>query len=150
LISRLSSLILYTMNQRKRLLALLLGVSILFSGCTTYHLSTQSLLEQFANSGTEKKTTILIVAPYFFFPGSVKGNDLTSIVCQNNKGNAETIVIAQRTAIRITKTDGSRTTFYFNTLIIKDSTITGSKSDFFNVPIKPIKLEDIAKLEVQK
>jgi hypothetical protein len=131
-------------------LPLLLSLSIYLAGCTTYHLSTQSLLEQFANSGTEKKTTVLFEPPFFFYPGTVKGNDLTSITCLDTHGHQKTILLSNRTSIRITKTDNSRTTFYFNTLILKDSTIAGSKSHFFNVPIKPIKLSDIATLEVQE
>lgn len=131
-------------------LLILLSISLCLTSCTTYHLSTQSLLEQFANSGTEKKTTVLILPPFFFYPGTVKGNDLTSIACLDKGGHQKAILLSNRTSIRITKTDYSRTTFYFNTLLLKDSTIAGSKSHFFNIPINPIKLSDIAKLEVQQ
>jgi hypothetical protein len=58
--------------------------------------------------------------------------------------------VTNRTSVRITLADSSRTTFYFNTLLIKDSTISGSKTHFFEAHIRPIKLRDIAKIELQK
>ena len=123
---------------------------IILSSCTTYHLSNQSLLEQFAGSSTEKKTVFLIIPPYVFFPGVVNGNDLKTIKCADKNGKEKIIEITNRTGVRITKTDGTKTTFYFNTLIIRDSTITGSKTHFFNAQIKPINLGDIGKIEIQK
>jgi hypothetical protein len=123
---------------------------IILSSCNTYHLSNQSLLEQFAGSSTEKKTIFLIIPPYVFFPGVVNGNDLKTIKCSDKNGKEKTIDITNRTGVRITKTDGTKTTFYFNTLLLRDSTITGSKTHFFNAQIKPINLGDIGKIEIQK
>jgi hypothetical protein len=59
----------------------LIILAVLFSGCATYHLSTQSLLQQFANSGTEKKDIVLPVFPYTFFIHPVTGNDLRTLTC---------------------------------------------------------------------
>ncbi|MEY2830085.1 MAG: hypothetical protein RIQ33_1943, partial [Bacteroidota bacterium] len=44
----------------------------------------------------------------------------------------------------------SKTTFYFNTLLIKDSLITGKKDHFLGVNIKPINLNNILKIELQR
>ena len=127
----------------------LILLAALFSGCATYHLSTQSLLQQFANSGTEKKDIVLPVFPYIFFIHPVTGNDLRTLTCLDKNGKEKTIEITNRTGIRITKTDSSRLTFYFNTLLVKDSTITGSKTHFFNAHIRPIGFNEIAKIEIQ-
>jgi hypothetical protein len=129
---------------------LIISCVAILSSCATYNLSNQSLLEQFAGSGTEKKTIFLIVPPYIFFPGVVNGNDLKSIKCSDKNGREQVIEITNRTGIRITTKDGKKTTFYFNTLIIRDSTITGSKTHFFNAQIKPIELNKISKIEIQK
>jgi hypothetical protein len=118
-------------------------VIILFGfGCTTYYLTTDKLVEQFINSTVEKKG--------YFFPNAVKGNSLKTITCRDNSGNLHTIQITDRTQIRITKNNNSRTTLYFNTLILKDSTITGSKTHFFNDQIKPITFSEISKIEIQE
>ena len=118
--------------------------------CATYHLSTQILLEQCAASKKETKVTFLIAPPFVFFPGIVDGNDLSSLECLDKNNVEHVITVTNRTGIRITKKDSSRTTFYFNTLLIKDSTITGNKTHFVNAKIKPIKLDNISKIEVQE
>ena len=122
----------------------------LLTSCSTYHLSTQSLLEQFADSRTVNKVNYLIVAPFVFFPGIVKGNDLETILCLDKTGKEKVIFITHRTGIRITKMDNSHTTFYFDTLLLKDSIITGTKTHFANIPIKPVKLIEIFKIEIQE
>lgn len=121
---------------RKTVLPLLLACTLLLTSCTTYHLSTQSLLQQLVNSGIQKR-------------GVVTGNDLTTITCLDKKGMEHTLTVVPRTQIRITKQNNSRTTIYFYTLTIKDSALSGSKSNIVNLPIKPIPLSDIMLLEVQ-
>jgi uncharacterized protein (UPF0333 family) len=127
---------------------LLLAGSLLFTSCATYHLSTESLVQQFADTKPEKK---YIYTPTFpAIPFSVKGNDLQTIKCLD-KNNKETIItVTNRTSVRITRTDSSHTIFYFNTLLIQDSTISGSKTHFFEAHIRPIKLREVAKIEIQK
>jgi hypothetical protein len=121
---------------------------LILTSCATYHLSTESLVQQFGNTQPEKK---YIYAPSLpFIPFSVNGNDLRTIKCLDKNGKETVIEISNRTSVRITRTDSSRTTFYFNTLLIRDSTISGSKTHFFEAHIKPIKLRDVAKIELQK
>ncbi|MCC6286445.1 MAG: hypothetical protein IT249_01040 [Chitinophagaceae bacterium] len=113
------------------------------SGCATYSVTTQSLAGQFANVGIEKKE-----APFFFYK-AVYGNQLTEIRCLDKKGNEKTLPVTNHTGIRITKADNSKVTFYFDTLILQDSSITGSKSHFFKAPVK-IYFNEITKIELQK
>jgi hypothetical protein len=129
---------------------LFLFCSLLLPACATYHISTQSLVEQMANSGTEKKTIVGFAPPYFFYKGSVKGNDLTKITCLDKNGKEARIDVTNKTSVRITELDSSRVTFYFNTLIIHDSVITGSKTHFFQWSFKPVMLRDISNIEIQK
>ena len=58
--------------------------------------------------------------------------------------------VTHHTGVRITKKDGTKKTFYFDTLIIQDSLITGKNEHFIGVDIKPIKLNNIEKIELQK
>ena len=138
------------MNTKRFSLITLLTISTLFiSGCATYHLTTQSLLEQFADSQKEKKVNF-IIAPPFMFPGIVNGNSLREIKVLDSKEQEQIIPVSNHTGIRITKKDGKRNTFYFDTLLIQDSTITGKKDHFFGMNIKPINLNSIQKIELQK
>ena len=126
----------------KMLLILILFCIFIVSGCTTYYVSTQNFLEQFDSSGIQNRG--------FLFPNAIKGNNLDSLTCFDKKGNKHTIPVTPHTAIRITKTDNKRTQIYFDTIILKDSTITGSKSHFIKMTIDPIKFSEIAKIEIQK
>lgn len=105
-----------------------------FSQC---YVSKDSLVRQLRLTGEEK---------HIF----VKGNDLKSVTCLNKSGNLETITIADRTGIKIFQKNNSKKTLYFNTISITDSTITGSKTHFFNAFIKPIPLDSVTKIEILK
>jgi hypothetical protein len=126
----------------------LLG-SVILSGCATYHMSTESLVNQLANSQPETKVKIIVAPPLFFFPGIVSGNSLKKVTVLDKNEKPQTLTVTNRTSIRITKKDGKRKAFYFDTLLIKDSTITGKNDHFVGVPIKPINLNTIQKIELQ-
>ncbi|MEP7377620.1 MAG: hypothetical protein ABI675_29720 [Chitinophagaceae bacterium] len=133
-------------NYLKVVLSLM--TSLLF-GCTTYHLTAESLLQQFADVNPETKRNFIIALP-LIFPGTVNGNSLTEIKVLDQHNNEHTVPVTSHTGVRITKKDGMRKTFYFDTLLIKDSTINGKKSHFVGLDIKPIRLDDIAKIELQR
>jgi hypothetical protein len=127
---------------------LYLSAPLLLTGCATYHLSTESLVQQMADTKPEKKYTYLPSFP--FVPFSVEGNSLHQLKCLDKNGKETAIDVTNRTSVRMTLADSSRRTFYFNTLLLKDSTVSGSKTHFFEMHIKPIKLKDVVKIEVQK
>jgi hypothetical protein len=131
-------------------LKITLSLATLFLvSCTTYHLTTASLLQQFADVHSETKTNFIIALP-LIFPGTVTGNSLTEVKVLDQNNKEHTIPVTNHTGVRITKKDGTKKTFYFDTLLIKDSTINGKKSHFVGLDIKPIKLDDIAKIELQR
>jgi hypothetical protein len=134
----------------KNVLSITLSLATLFLfSCTTYHLTTQTLLQQFADVHPETKTNFIFAFP-LIFPGTVAGNSLTGIKVLDQNNKEHTIPVTNHTGVRITTKDGTRKTFYFDTLLIKDSTINGKKSHFVGLDIKPIKLDDIVKIELQR
>lgn len=128
---------------------ILLLMVIFFSSCATYYLTPQSLAEQMVNAEPEKKTTILVAFP-IMIPFTVKGNSLRTIQVTDRNGNEKTLKVTNHTGIRITQKNGKRTTFYLNTLILKDSLITGKKDHFMGIDIKPININNVEKIEIQK
>jgi hypothetical protein len=127
----------------------ILTISFLLSSCATYHISTQSLLQQMANTQPENKF-VFIAGPVFFIPFTVTGNSLTSITVLDIHENEYLLPVTNQTSVRITKNDGTRKTFYFNTLLVRDSVMTGKMDHFIGTNIKPILLSEIAKIELQK
>ena len=122
--------------------AMAIIVFTLITGCATYQVSTESLYGQITGNTVSKG--------YLFAADAVKGNDLTSIKCIDKNGKEIEIAVTNRTGVRIITNDGSKTIFYFNTLVIKDSAITGSKTHFFNAKITPIKFSEISKIEIME
>ena len=107
-------------------------------------------MEQFAGATKETKVTMLIMPPFVCFPGIVAGNSLRTITVLDKDDKAHELPVTRSMGVKITQKSGKKTTFYFNTLLLKDSTITGSKTHFFKSNIKPVKFGDIEKIELQK
>jgi len=137
------------MKLNNKLFGLLISSSMLLSSCATYHMTTQSLIEQLTDTQKEKKVTVLVAFP-FFVPFVVTGNSLQQVKVLDKKGKEFVVPVTNHTGIRVTKKDGKRKTFYFNTLIIQDSIITGKNDHFIGTNIKPINLNNIEKIELQK
>jgi hypothetical protein len=129
-------------------IAIVIVSTALMTGCATYHITTTSLLEQLAKSQPEKKINYIVAFP-IVFPGTVTGNSLTEIKVLDKNERECTIPVSRQTGVRITKKDGTRKTFYFDTLLVKDSTITGKNDHFFGVNITPINLNNVNKIELQ-
>ena len=136
--------------QSKTIQLVLIAASLLaFTACQTYHMTTRSLVEQLA--GTQKETKLnFIVAFPIVFPGIVKGNSLHEVKVLDKNEQECVLAVTNHTGIRITKKDGKRKTFYFDTLIIQDSMITGKNDHFLGINIKPINLNNIEKIELQR
>jgi hypothetical protein len=118
-----------------RIFLIFLLMLVALTGFTQFHITKESLVEQF--KGTGKRGHIF-----------VRGNDLTIILCTDKNGHQTDVSVTNRTGIRIFLNDKSKKTFYFNTVVLTDSTIGGSKTHFFNAQIKPIRFSDISKIEI--
>jgi hypothetical protein len=99
----------------------------MMTGCATYFMTPQTLQKVLEESNPEIGVTRLNVV--------------------DKDGKEKVLEPTIHTAIRITKKDDTRQQFYFITAYLKDSLIMGSKSAIFNIPIKPIKVSEIKKIE---
>jgi hypothetical protein len=145
---------------------------LLLCGCATYHISPESLRDQLTSSNTVTRRAN--VTPMFFmgtpsvgaflFMGAVVGgsavynsknkgtqcNGLHEVLVLDKKEKEYWLPVTGRTGLKIVRRDGRHVIVYFDTVILEDSCISGSKTHFFKSRIKPIPLTDIAKLELQK
>ncbi len=120
-------------------------------GCnTTYHITTQSLLQQLASSKKDSKDSLSLVSPYQFYPGSVEGRSLKEIKCVDKDGETCLLGITKRTSIILTAGDGSRKSVYFNTLLVQDSLMGGSRNHVFRTKSKPVKISDVANIDIER
>ena len=72
------------------------------------------------------------------------------ITVLDNHEQPHTLPVKRHMGVKITQKTGKKTTFYFDTLLLKDSTITGNKTHFITSKIRPIRFADISKIELQK
>ena len=86
---------------KKSLLYLL--TPLMLTSCATYHLSTDSLVQQMADTQPEKKYIYMPNLP--FIPFSVDGNSLHQLKCVDKNGKETTIDVTNRTSVRITMAD---------------------------------------------
>jgi len=109
----------------------------MLSGCTTYYFTTSSLVNQLPKVDSS-------------VPTDKRFNNKITRANVTDKNGKEFIVYPNlHTAVRITSKTGERKIVMFSTMFVKDSLLYGNKSHIINAPIKPFKIADITKLELQ-
>lgn len=121
------------------------SLALSLAGCKTYYITPQSLDDQLTAAwrGAHQHMQNHSMNSY-------GDNNLEHLVCKDASGKDHSIKVTNHTGIRITKKDGSRQTFYLNSMDIEMDTITGKKSNIMGIKVKPIAVKDVAKMEVQK
>ena len=128
-------------------------VLILFlSSCSTYYMTSESLKEQLQKIDPNK-----IEDSYDFRLGiigvALKGgknfyNGIDSLKCKDKHGNDATIPVKTQTGIRMVDNSGRKLTLYFDSVFLRDSLIYGSKSHFLTLPVTPMNIDKVVKIEV--
>ena len=126
---------------------------LLLTSCSTYYMTSSSLKEQLQEIDPNK-----IEDSYDFRLGLVgvalKGgknfyNGIESVKCTDKKGNDKKLEITTNTGIRLTDSTGKKQTLYFDSLFLRDSLIYGSKSHFITLPVDPMNINKLEKIEIQ-
>jgi hypothetical protein len=123
-------------------------ISILTTSCTTYYLTTDSLRNQFSGVDSTKLRMVTVRGPvgeeYKYL-----ANPINEIECVDKKGNPSRLTNSPSIEMRVTQENRKRTIFYFDRVIVTDSTLHGVRSRFIPSINKTIKLRDIRKIEIQ-
>jgi hypothetical protein len=128
-------------------------LTILMTSCSTYYMSSSSLKEQLQKIDPNK-----IEDSYDFRLGiigvALKGgknfyNGIESIKCTDKNGNDKVVKIQTNTGIRLTDNTGKRQTLYFDSVFLRDSLVYGSKSHFITLPVTPMNVDNLKKIEIQ-
>jgi hypothetical protein len=137
---------------KKLHLVLIVFLSIL-SSCSTYYLTSQSLKEQLQNIDPNK-----INDAYDFRLGllgvALKGgknfyNGIETIKCKDKNGKDMLFKVQSQTGIRLTDSSGKRIQLYFDSIFLRDSLVYGSKSHFITLPVTPMNIDKLTKIEIQ-
>jgi hypothetical protein len=131
----------------------LIVFSLLFTSCSTYYLTSQSFKEQLQKIDPNK-----ISDAYDFRLGLVgvalKGgknfyNGIETVKCTDKNGNNFILTVKPQTAVRMTDSSGRRIQLYFDSLFLRDSLVYGSKSHFITLPVTPMNVNKLIKIEIQ-
>jgi hypothetical protein len=137
----------------KKYIILMNLMMLLLTSCSTYYMTSSSLKEQLQKIDPNK-----IEDSYDFRLGLVgvalKGgenfyNGIESVKCTDKNGNEKNLKITTNTGIRLTDSTGRKQTLYFDSLFLRDSLIYGSKSHFITLPVDPMNIDNLEKIEIQ-
>ena len=110
---------------------------LMLSSCTTYYFTTSSLISQLPKVDSSVPTDKRF------------NNNLARAKVTDKSGKEFIVNVTLHTGVRITSKTGEHKIVMFDTMFIKDSLLCANKSHFINAPIKPFKISDITKLELQ-
>ncbi len=137
----------------KKLHLVLIVFLLILSSCSTYYLTSQSLKEQLQNIDPNK-----IHDAYDFRLGllgvALKGgknfyNGIETIKCKDKNGKDMLFKVQSQTGIRLTDSSGKRIQLYFDSIFLRDSLVYGSKSHFITLPVTPMNIDKLTKIEIQ-
>ncbi len=128
---------------------IILGVT----SCKTYYMTSSSLKEQLQNIDPNK-----ISDAYDFRLGlagvALKGgknfyNGIDKIKVTDKDGKVNERPVTPNTGIRLTNIKGRRLQLYFDSIFLRDSLVYGSKSHFITLPVTPMNIDSLIKIEIQ-
>jgi hypothetical protein len=128
-------------------------LNLFLTSCSTYYMTQSSFKEQLQNIDPNK-----INDAYDFRLGLVgvalKGgknfyNGIKTLECKDKNGNDVTFTVKPQTGIRLTDITGRRIQLYFDSVFLRDSLVYGSKSHFITLPVTPMNVNKLAKIEIQ-
>jgi hypothetical protein len=133
---------------KMKYIGLFIIVLALTTSCKTYYLTPDSLRNQFSGVDSTKLRTVTVRGPvgerYNYL-----ANPISEIECTDKNGNQSRLINSPSIELRVTQTNGKRTTFYFDRIFVTDTTLTGIQSRFVSSINKTIKLKDITEIEIQ-
>jgi len=129
-----------------KILTILVGV--LMGSCKTYTISPESLKSQLLESGNIRQE-VEINNPLLYGNIRYKANAIGHLSISDRDGNRLLMPNSPALEMRITQKNGKRNIFYFDTVILENDSLKGSKSRFIPGLTGSIPFDSIVKIEIQ-
>lgn len=123
----------------------LFGLLVLAS-CKTYTLKPDDLVRQLRDAQPKDVTVSHSVTP--FASTTYKGNGVSQLECYDKKGQKHVLPISPAVETRIRLKKGGKRLYYFDTIALEDSTISGCNSRILHTR-RTIPISEIKTVEVQ-
>ncbi|KAA5535312.1 hypothetical protein [Paenimyroides baculatum] len=125
-----------------------LYILTLFVSCKTYELTPLSLKTQLENSSVEERGVKLNNAS-IFFNSTYMAVSLDSLEVFDKKGTVFYLQNSPSIEMRLINNEGEKFTMYFDTVVIINDTLTGSRSRFISGIKHKVPFSTISKVFVQ-
>jgi len=137
------------MNKIKLLIVFIASLS-LFS-CKTYTIAVDSFRQQMiqTGSGELKEVEVQNPLPNTFSNIKYLANTLKFIKVVDKKGQVVELENSPKLEMRVTRKNGKKTVFMFDTVIVENDTIKGSRSRIIQSLTKEIPLSMVEKIQIQ-
>ncbi|MBK6265519.1 hypothetical protein JKA74_10765 [Marivirga sp. S37H4] len=116
--------------------------------CSTYTVTTENLTSQLSGIDSTNLTPVRVRGPlgeeYNYL-----ANPIDAIEVTDKKGNIVELTNMPSIEIRVTETNGKKTIFYFDRILIQENKLIGVQSRFISAIQQSIPLNEITKIEIQ-
>ena len=135
---------------KKFLSAISLSALILMLvSCKSYTIPIDSFKEQLVNTNSSNQKTVTINNPLYYGNISYAANNIDKIIVLDKNGNEKTLNNSGSIEMRITHKNGKKYHMYFDTVLLENDTLKGSRSRFLQHLKRQIHIDSISKIEVQ-
>jgi hypothetical protein len=124
---------------------LLLFISILLFSCKTYTVTPESFKDQFSHVDYDLSTSRSISGSIYY-----NGFQIKKINVIDKSGKTQTIDNVPSLEMRVTLNNGKRSHFYFDSMKLKNDTLTGNKARFLPWMTVKVPFSDVVKIEIQE
>lgn len=121
---------------------------LLLTSCKTYTIETDSFRNQLVSDSINIKK-VEINNPLYYGGIKYSSNNIDSLLVSDKNGNKSYIKNSPSIELRITQQNGKKSILYFDTVILENDTLKGSKSRFAQRLTKQIPMDSIVKIEIQ-
>jgi hypothetical protein len=125
------------------------GFLLLVSSCKTYLIPIDSFRVQLSNSKIASTQDVKINNPLFLSNISYQANTIKYIKVVDKKGEKFSLRNSASIEMRVTRKNGKKTIFYFDTVTLQYNYLRGGRSRFIPSLVKEIHIDSIAKIEIQ-
>lgn len=136
---------------RTRSLLLISFFSLLLTACTNHYMTKDMMVQQFfPNYNNEKPSSSTLILPTPVGVGMVvryDSNQLSRVLCYNEKGEKVYVTVNKDTQLIITDKKGETHKFYLDTVFLQNNALQGLRSRILGMG-RSVSMDDIDKIEI--
>ncbi len=127
----------------------LLLFCVVMASCTTYTIPVESFREQMIGETSENMKKVKVNNPIFYSDIKYNSNNIKRIIVTDKDGKRTYLDNSPSIEMRVTHLNGKKYHFYFDTVILENDTLKGSRSKLIQVFDREIPMDSIIKIELQ-